>query len=199
LRYADNAGKNTMIRVLGIVSSPRKGGNTETLTKIALEEASKEGADTNILHLSDYTIQACDSCLSCLSTKRCRIEDDLEKVYQKMIEANGIILASPVYHASITPQLKALMDRAGFIANAKGKAFKGKIGGAITVASRAGHLTAFSQILLYLWCCGFITPGGSYYTVATADEPDDVLKDNVGVKLAKELGRNIAQLSRKLS
>jgi len=187
-----------LIKVLGIVSSPRKGGNTEILTKIALEEATKEGAEIDMVHLADYNVQACDSCLACFKTKECHIKDDLDKIYEKMIEANGIIFASPVYHASITPQLKALMDRAGFIATVNGKAFKGKIGGAVTVASRAGHLMVFSQILLYLWCCGFVTPGGSYYTVATADEPGDALKDDVGVKLARELGKNVSQLAKRL-
>lgn len=188
-----------MVKILGIVSSPRKSGNTATLTKIALEEAKMIGAETHIVYLADHRIEACDSCLSCFKTKRCWKEDDLEKIYKRMDEANGIIFASPVYHASVTPLLKSLMDRAGFIASANEKAFKGKIGGALTVASRAGHLMAFSQILLYLYMLGFIIPGGSYYTVATGDEPGDVLKDKVGVKLTKELGRNVVQLAQKLT
>jgi len=188
-----------MVKILGIVSSPRKNGNTAALTKIALEEAAKMGAKTDIVYLTDYRVENCDSCLSCFKTKRCHIDDDLEKIYKRMNEANGIIFASPVYNASVTPLLKSLMDRAGFIANANRRAFKGKIGGALTVASRAGHLMVFSQILLYLYMLGFIIPGGSYYTVATGDEPGDVLKDRIGMRLAGELGRNIVQLAQKLT
>ncbi len=127
------------MKIIGIVGSPRKGGNTETLTKIALEEAQKEGAETELITLADKEIRPCDGCLSCRQTGECRIEDDLPPILEKMLEADGIVLATPVYFGSATPLIKALIDRAGYWSRGRRVPFENKVGGPIVVARRAGH------------------------------------------------------------
>ena len=103
-----------LMKIIGIVGSSRMGGNTEILTKIALEEAQNEGVETELITLADKEIKPCDACLSCRKTGECHIKDDLPPILEKMLAADGIILATPVYFGSASPQIKALIDRSGY-------------------------------------------------------------------------------------
>ncbi|MBT7186412.1 flavodoxin family protein, partial [Candidatus Bathyarchaeota archaeon] len=80
-----------MVRVLGIVGSPRKGGNTEIMVNNALEAARSEGAETEIVLLAENRVEPCDGCGVCSKTGKCRIDDDFENVFNKMTEAEGLI------------------------------------------------------------------------------------------------------------
>ncbi len=113
-----------VIRVLGIVGSPRVGGNTESLVAEALKVAGEEGAETELVRLADKEVKPCDGCLSCRRTGECRIEDDFRPIFDKIVEADGIILYSPVYFGSAAPQIKALIDRAGYLSGVKGRVFE---------------------------------------------------------------------------
>ncbi len=101
--------------VLGIVGSPRKGGNTELYMKLAPETCESEDLATELIHLSDYQVKPCNECLVCKTIKDCPIQDDFSGIYQKMLKAQGIILSSPVFFSSATPEIKALIDRAGYL------------------------------------------------------------------------------------
>lgn len=99
------------VRVLGIFGSPRKGGNTELLLEEALKGAEREGAEVERLRLRDLAIMPCTECLSCFEGGECIILDDMQKVYPKLLEADIIILASPIFFYSVTGWAKALIDR----------------------------------------------------------------------------------------
>jgi multimeric flavodoxin WrbA len=116
--------------VLGIVGSPRKGGNTEILMKEALKVCQEEGLKTEFLHLADLRIDPCNECMVCKKERTCPIEDDFSPVYEKMLKADGILLGSPVFFSSATPSIKALIDRAGYLGIAQGRPFEKKVGGA---------------------------------------------------------------------
>jgi multimeric flavodoxin WrbA len=120
-----------MVKILGIVGSPRRGGNTEILVRTALESASKKGAETEMILLSEKIVGPCDGCASCAKTKRCKTNDDFAEVFDKMVTADAILFASPSYFGSVTPHMKALIDRVGFFNNrATGRsAFTGKLAG----------------------------------------------------------------------
>ena len=81
------------MKIIGIVASTRKGGNTEALTHIALEEISKEGIETELISLAGKEIKPCDACTSCRTTGKCHVQDDFEPIYKKMLESEGFILA----------------------------------------------------------------------------------------------------------
>ena len=85
------------MKILGIVCSPRSGGNTEILVRKALESAEKEGAEVEAWSVAGKDLKPCDHCLSCIKTGQCHIKDDMQALYPKMIEADGIVLGSPVY------------------------------------------------------------------------------------------------------
>jgi len=99
------------MKVLGIFGSPRRGGNTEILLEEALKGAEKEGAKVERLYLSDFTITPCKECHGCDDTGNCIILDEMEKVYPKLLEADVVILASPIFFYGVTASAKALIDR----------------------------------------------------------------------------------------
>jgi multimeric flavodoxin WrbA len=99
------------MKVLGLFGSPRKGGNTDLLLEEALKGVEAEGAETERLRLSDFDIMPCRECLACYEKGKCIILDDMQKIYPKLLEADIIILASPVFFYGVTAWAKALIDR----------------------------------------------------------------------------------------
>ena len=99
------------VKVLGILGSPRRGGNTEILLNEALKGAGAEGAEVERLSLSDYTVTPCRECHGCDETGQCVILDDMQKIYPKLLEADVIILASPIFFYGISGWAKSLVDR----------------------------------------------------------------------------------------
>ena len=112
------------MRILGIDGSPRKEGNTYAFLSTALERAAELGAETQYVWLGDKNLRGCRGCYSCVGAKRCVVEDDFAPIFEKMMQADGILLGSPVYHASMTAELKALLDRSGFSGRWAGNAMK---------------------------------------------------------------------------
>ena len=100
-----------VVKILGLFGSPRRGGNTELLLEEALKGAEKEGARVERLYLSDFTITPCKECHGCDDTGNCIILDDMEKIYPKLLEADVVILASPIFFYGVTAWAKALIDR----------------------------------------------------------------------------------------
>jgi multimeric flavodoxin WrbA len=189
-----------MVKVLGIVGSPRKGGNTEIVVKAALEAAAGVGAETDIVLLAEKKVAPCDGCGACAKTKRCKVKDDFAEVFDRMASADAILLASPSYFESVTPQMKALIDRAGFYNNrATGRhAFDGKVGAAMSVAYRTGLATTWGQMLIFILAQRMIVPGIASFPNAVASEPGDVLKDKEGMEKAREIGEAMAKLAKRL-
>jgi len=190
-----------MVKVLGIVGSPRKGGNTEIVVKAVLEAAAGCGADTDIVLLAEKKVAPCDGCGACAKTKKCKVKDDFAEVFDRMASADAILLASPSYFESVTPQMKALIDRAGFYNNrATGRhAFDGKVGAAMSVAYRTGLATTWSQMIIFILAQRMIVPGIASFPNAVASEPGDVHKDKEGMDKARELGEAMARLAQKLA
>jgi len=187
------------VKAIGIVGSPRKGGNTEILTKHTLKAIEEEGVDTELIRLADLDIRPCNACMVCKTEESCPIDDDLWPLYTKMKAAEAIILASPVYIGSATATIKALMDRAGYIAYNNGKVFAGKVGGPLVVARRAGHNFTFAQLTYWFHIGGFFMPGSTYWNIAFGREKGEVENDEEGLTTAWNFGKNVALLVKKLN
>ena len=132
------------MKILGIVCSPRKRGNTEVLVKEVLDSARSYGAETEMIRASDYTIAPCDGCESCESTGKCKIKDDMQDIYTKLLNSDGIIFGSPVYYWGVTAQAKAIIDRT-FVFRRE-RCLRNKVAGAVIVARDTGASAAFSQL-----------------------------------------------------
>lgn len=99
------------LRVLGISTSPRRDGNSDLLLQKALAGAREAGANADYLRVCDYRIQGCDECNACSTTGRCRIQDDYQSILDRMLAADRIIFATPVFFLTVSTQAKLLIDR----------------------------------------------------------------------------------------
>ena len=185
------------MKAVGIVGSPRKNGNTEILTGHTLKAIAEEGLDTELIRLAGLDIRPCNACMVCRDEERCPIDDDLFPLYNKMKEAEAIILASPVYFGSATALLKAFMERTGYIARPR-RVFAGKVGGPLVVARRAGQNFTFAQIMYWFHILQFFVPGSTYWNIAFGREKGEVREDEEGMTTAWNFGKNIAHLVKKL-
>lgn len=189
------------MKVLGIAGSLRSKSNTLQYVQRALDVLGEKGIDTELISLRGKEIKPCNGCYDCVEKGFCTIKgDDFDPIIEKMREAEGIILGSPVYVSSVVPQMMALLARATFIAYWNDKFFSGKVGGPVTVARRAGHCMAFSQLLLWFFINGFTVPGSTYWNVGVAGTGGarDAEKDEEGLLTVSNFAGNMAALMKKL-
>jgi multimeric flavodoxin WrbA len=184
------------MKVVGIVGSGRREGNTEILTRIALDEIQKEGLETELISLAGKKVEPCDGCRTCVKTGKCHIKDDFDAVFLKMKRADGIILASPVYYGAATPQMTSLISR---FYSKRDKPLRDKVGGPIVVARRAGHNFTLAQLMFFFMISEMIVPGSTYWNVAFGRSKGDVLNDEEGINTIKNFGRKMAWLIRKIN
>lgn len=97
--------------IVGVLGSPRVGGNVDILLDAALQGAAEAGAAATKLALNDLSIRPCQDCGGCSQTGRCVIRDDMDQVYEAIERMDGMVLASPVYFGGVTAQTKAMIDR----------------------------------------------------------------------------------------
>ncbi len=99
------------MKVLGVIGSPRKKGNTAVLVQKALNAVREEWIETEAIFLKDYKIKDCQRCDKCADSLKCSINDDMQKLYPKILEADGIIMGSPTYYYNITGYMQAFINR----------------------------------------------------------------------------------------
>jgi len=189
------------MKVVAFNGSARKDGNTATLLKRVLSVLEAEGVETELIQLAGEQIRGCNACRACFETKnqRCSITDDNVNVYiQKMVEADGIILGSPTYFGMMSPEMKALIDRAGYVCRATPDVLKYKVGAAVAVARRAGAMTTFDAINHFFLINQMIVPGSSYWNIGIANKKNEINKDEEALKTMDDLGKNMAWLIKKI-
>jgi multimeric flavodoxin WrbA len=179
------------LQVLGIVCSPRKGGNTEILVQEALAGAKENGAETELLRISEMKIAQCDGCMTCHQSGECRIKDDMQKVYKKVLVADGIILGSPVYFWAVSGQAKTFMDRTYALRYPYHK-LGNKVCGAIVVAGRRGSVSALSVINNFFLGHDMLVTGLGIAGYGT--KKGEVRKDEHAMKSARSLGNQVTEL-----
>jgi multimeric flavodoxin WrbA len=179
------------LKVLGITCSARKGGNTEILVQEALAGAKETGADVELVKISEMKIAPCDGCTTCHQSGECRIKDGMQKIYKKILLADGIILGSPVYFWSISGQAKTLMDRTYALRYPHHK-LKNKIGGAIAVTGRRGSVSALSVINNFFLGHDMLVTGLGI--AGYGIKKGEVKKDEYAMKSARSLGKQVTEL-----
>lgn len=191
-----------MPSAIAICGSPRRYGNTETLLERALNRLKAQDIPGELITLSGKTIRGCTACNGCRDSKdwTCPTiqDDDFPPIMQAMLRADIIIVGSPVYFGSASPEMMALLDRAGYVSKANGDLFSRKIGGPIAVARRAGHNFTYAQLLMWYMINDMVVPGSSYWNVALAREPGAVLQDEEALETVDRFADNLAWLAKKL-
>ncbi len=187
------------MKVLAVCGSPRPQGNTSVMLKEALKVLAGHGIETEYLSLHDRQILPCRACMQCAEDKnRCAQEDDFMPVYAAMAAADGLIVGSPVYFGSATPNLMALLDRAGYVARQGDNPFYRKVGTSVVVARRAGVNFTYAQLQFFFCIMGMVVPGSTYWPIAYGLKPGDVAQDTEGMKSITDVAENMAWLLQKL-
>ncbi len=187
------------MKVMLISGSPRPQGNTYHLLQEAIRVLNQEGIDTEYISLHEKDIRPCIACGKCAKDKnRCSQEDDFNALYEVMAQADGLIVGSPVYFGSATPDLMALLDRAGYVARMGDNPFARKVGTPLVVARRAGVNFTYAQLLFFFTIMGMMVPGSTYWPIAYGRERGEVLKDEEGMKTITSLAENFAWLLKKV-
>ncbi len=185
------------MKAIAINGSPRSGGNTENMLKKVLEPLEAAGWSTEYLRIGGKPVRGCIACGKCFEKRngRCSIEkDDMNKYLEKIYGADAVILGSPTYITDVTPELKALIDRATLVAVANGGILKGKIGAAVVAVRRAGATHVFDTINHMFLMSSMIVPGSIYWNLGIGMEKGEVLGDDEAMRNMNYLGQCIAWL-----
>ena len=182
------------MKVLAVNGSPRPKGNTFNLISMVLGELEKEGIETEIYQMAGKNIRGCTSCYKCFSNKdnKCSVNDDLNPLVARFMEVDGILLGSPVYVASVTSEMKALIDRACLVSTANGYLFSQKVGASVAAVRRAGAVSTIDTMNHFLLYNQMIVPGSTYWNLGIGLNPGDVDNDDEGVRTMQNLGKNMA-------
>ncbi|KAJ3434962.1 nad(p)h-dependent fmn-containing oxidoreductase ywqn-related [Anaeramoeba flamelloides] len=191
------------LKVVAINGSPRPRGNTFSLIKKMFEVFQKSDVETELVNIGNKNIKGCRACMKCLElgNYKCVIDDDIvNETIQKLVKADGIILATPVYCAGPSGQMKCFMDRVSIVnflnvkhLNQKGY-LNGKVGAGISVHRRGGAVNTQSQLNYFFSSNGTIIPGSTYWNFATGMEPGDVKDDQEGMNNMTDLAKNMIYL-----
>jgi multimeric flavodoxin WrbA len=193
--------REATMNVVAFSGSARLDGNTALLVNEVFKELAAAGIGTELVQLAGKTIHGCRACYGCFKKKngRCSFDDDFANAcIAKMEDADGIILASPTYFADVTSEMKALIDRAGFVARANENMLKRKAGAAVVAVRRAGAIHAFDTLNHFFLISEMIVPGSSYWNIGLGREKGEAANDEEGVRTMRALGINLAWLLKKI-
>ncbi|MBZ9637648.1 flavodoxin family protein [Clostridium sp. FP1] len=188
------------MKVIGINGSARKNGNTTILIQTVFKELEKQDIQTELIQLFDKEIKGCKGCFSCKGKRECIINDDaFNECFHKMVEADGIILGSPVYSADISSKMKAFVERSGVIIATNPELLKYKVGASVVAVRRGGGMTAIDTLNHFFLNKEVLLAGSTYWNMVYGKEIGDVLKDEEGILNMKNLGQNMAWLIKKIN
>ncbi len=159
----------------------------------ALQGAQHEGAEVELYSVSGKTIEPCDGCRACNETGECHIKDDMQDLYNKLLEADGIIFGTPIYFYAMTAQAKTIIDRT-IALNRPERSLVNKVGGVVVVGGSLGLIDAVKDLYFYIVTRPMLPAN---FVAAYASAKGDVRKMEQGMKAARELGRQMVQLAAK--
>lgn len=190
------------MKVVAVNGSARRRGNTTLLIEAVFEPLLEAGIECELIELAGKNIRGCTACGKCTENADGKCygrRDDGNDIIERLGAADGILLGSPVYFADVTSEIKAIMDRAGYVGRAKRDMFARKPGAAVVAVRRAGAIHAFDTMNHFFTIAEMLTVGSSYWNVGIGRERGDVADDAEGMRTMRRLGENMAWLLSKLS
>lgn len=188
-------GHNGNMKILAINGSSRKYGNTGDMIDIVLSELSGQGHSVEKIDLAGHTINPCKACFACTGKRNCVFSDDIFRVvYERMTDADVIIIGSPTYSADVSSTLKAVIERASVVSDTNPGMFSHKIGAGIAVGRRGGTMNVLDTINRFFLNKEMFVVGSTYWNIAYGRLPGEALKDAEGVETMRNLGKNISWL-----
>jgi len=190
------------MKVLAINGSPREGSNTEIMIRKVFEPLEAAGIETELIQIGGKSIRGCLACNKCaeMQNSTCVItEDPINKIIQKMKEADGIIIGSPTYFTDVTAELKAFIDRTGYVSLRNGGFLKHKVGTAVVAVRRGGALHVFDTINHFFQINQMFIVGSTYWNMAYGLKTGDVNQDEEGMANMTNIGESMSFLLNKLN
>jgi multimeric flavodoxin WrbA len=185
------------MKVVAFNGSPHPEGNTYHALSMVARELEKEGIQVEIIHIGGQPIRSCVGCNRCARNRdeKCVLEGDEVNLWiQKMKEADGILLGSPVHFAGMSAAMKAFLDRATYVCGNNGGLLRHKVGAAVTAVRRSGGIPAVDGMGRYLTYSEMLLPTSNYWNVIHGQKAGQVEEDAEGVQIMEVLGRNMAWL-----
>ncbi|MHC4883742.1 MAG: flavodoxin family protein [Planctomycetota bacterium] len=189
------------MKVLAINGSPRVGGNTEMMLKRVMGPLEAAGVETELVRIGGKAVRGCIACMKCAELKNgtCSITSDpVNEIIAKMREADGILLGSPTYFTDVTAEMKALIDRAGFVSYTGGGFYKHKVGAAVVAVRRGGGTHVYDTMNHFFQISQMFVVGSTYWNLAYGLNPGEVGEDEEGMANMEDLGTSMAYLLEKL-
>ena len=186
---------------VAINGSPRKGGNTEILLNEILSELNGASWDTELVRVGGTAIRGCIACEKCFEKKDYECankKDEFNEIFSKMLKADAMILGSPTYFAAVSADLKALIERAGYVAYANNHAFSGKIGAAVVAVRRGGAIHVYDTINHMFQMSRMIMPGSTYWNMGIGHNKGEVSEDTEGLANMRHIGKCIDWLGKSI-
>ena len=188
-----------MSRIIAVNGSPRKDGNTSHMLKTVLEVCAAAGVETELYQAGGRLVQGCLACGGCgKKIGKCATDDWVNELYPKMAEADAILLGSPTYFADLTPELKAVIDRTGYMSRRDGMRFSRKIGAGVCAVRRAGSIHVLDSINHFFHINDMVVPGSTYWNMSICRDFGEYENDEEGIQTMRRLGENIVWLLERL-
>ena len=180
------------MKVLLLNGSPHPHGCTFTALSEVAKTLEENGVEAEILQIGAKPVRGCIACGGCAGKGRCAFGDDIvNTLIEKMEQADGFIVGSPVYYASANGAVECILDRAFY---AGGKAFVHKPAAAVASARRAGTTATLDELTKYFTISQMPVVSSTYWPMVHGNKPEDVAKDEEGLQVMRNLDRNMAWL-----
>ena len=184
------------MRVLMVNGSPHANGNTAT----ALEEMKKifasEGIEIEYVHVGNKNVRGCIACGNCRKNGKCVFDDIVNETAEKFKNADGVVVASPVYYASANATLIAFLDRLFFSVSCDKTM---KVGASVVVARRGGCSATFDELNKYFTICGMPVASSQYWNSVHGKDEGDASKDGEGLQTMRTLAKNMSFLMKSIA
>jgi multimeric flavodoxin WrbA len=190
------------MKVVAFNGSARKDGNTAIMVRAVFKELEAEGVETELVQLHNKRFRGCTACLKCAETQdhTCsgQKDDGVNDCVAKMLDADGIIIASPTYYANCTATTQALLERAGYAVRKSGNPLARKVGAAVVAVRRGGAIHAFDSINHWFLINEMIVVGSTYWNIGIGREVGEAEQDDEGMATMTNLGRHMAWVLKRL-
>jgi len=176
-----------MKKVILLSGSPKEDGNSVQILKECAKVIEENGVQAEVVSLAGMDLKD-----SMSSSKE--FDDGLDKIIEKIKEAQGFIVASPVYWGTCRAELMVALQRIAMASKNQGNFLSRMVGGPIAVARRGGHTSTIQELMMFYLINDMIVPGSTYWNIVFGKEPGEALKDKEGLRTVKRFSENVAYL-----
>lgn len=187
------------MRIVLLSGSPRPEGNTFQVVEECASVIREQDLEAEIISLAGMKIESCTACRRCAKEGNCVLDDGLAGIIDRIRDAEGFIVASPVYFGTARGDVMAALQRIGMVSMSTDRFLTWKVGGPVAVARRGGHTSTIQEMLMFFFINNMIVPGSTYWNMLFGKEPGEVWKDVEGINTVRVFAENVARLIKKIN